>query len=155
MHDATTGVGRNDRQKRKGAILVQIRHNRDHFNRDTFEEYFYNKFNMDCSELVDNARKSSYRGVLEEYTKDDDKEDDVVEEATAGALEDSDTDIANHNTEEIKENAEVIDVTGHRRRDVKWTLIHGNWHKEVTLNEIIYDKLVIDFADGRTLKWTD
>ena len=35
----------------------------------------------------------------------------------------------------------MIDVTDHRRRDVKWTLIHGNWHKEVTINELMYETM--------------
>ena len=37
--------------------------------------------------------------MLEEYTKDDDKEDDIVEEATAGALDYKDTDIVTSVTE--------------------------------------------------------
>jgi len=53
---------------------------------------------------------------IEEYTVFDNDEDDIAAEITTNK----------------EANAEMIDATDHRRRDVKWTFIHGNWRKEVT-----------------------
>ena len=47
----------------------------------------------------------------------------------------------------------MIGVTDHRRQDVKWTLVNGNWHMKVTVNEFNHNKLEIEFIDGQTFKW--